>query len=95
METESRLVPGLEKNLISHPPYAEGKTRPEEEPPRRPLAPALSGEWGSGGGALLRGPAPKYLMAPGRERQGCFPHQSGFRYVRLPQPWEGRVCFPG
>lgn len=34
-ETESFLVPSLEKNLVFHPLYTEGKNRPEKS---RPLA---------------------------------------------------------
>lgn len=76
VETESCLVPGLEKNLVSHPPYTEGKNRQEEELSPRPLAPARAGA-GAGaeaGGRLCSGaPAPQHFTGPQGGRWAVFP----------------------
>lgn len=68
-ETESGLVPGLEKNLASHPPDAEGKNRREEELPDGPLALARAGGGGAGGGQILGGGR---LSAQGLQLQALY-----------------------
>lgn len=60
VETESCLVPGLEKNLVSHPPYTEGKNRQEEES----LA-GLGSCLGRGSGLWAGAPAPRVSCSPG------------------------------
>lgn len=61
-ETESFLVPSLEKNLVFHPLYTEGKNRPEKS---RPLALAwVRGTGAVGGGAHTPGFLLQALYCP-------------------------------
>ena len=84
--------PGLEKKLLSHPPYTEGKTGGRES--------CLAGLWllpgqgerGSGRGARAWGGGPLLhftASGAGGGEAGCSPHQSQFRYTRSPRPARG------